>query len=192
MDGTNPEEAVMADTLETTYRPVLEAIAFAARAHRGQLRKDNQTPYASHVFRVCFIVRHVFGLDDPQVLAAAVLHDTVEDTTVDFDDLQEQFGEAVAVWVGALSKDKRKPEEVREQAYTHQLRQAAWQVKVCKLADVFDNLMDTVHLAPKQRARTFQNAHRYLEALQSDLPEQARQPWHIVAELLGQMEVAEA
>ena len=80
----------------------------------------------------------------------------------------------------------------REEAYQIQLKQASWQVKVCKLADVFDNLMDTVHLTPKQRARTFNNAHRYLDALQADLPEQARQPWQIVAELLAELEAGEA
>src|ERR1700730_1290393 len=83
---------IMADNLQATYRPLLEAIAFAARAHRNQLRKDGETPYVSHVFRVCLIVRDRFGVADPQVLTAAVLHDTVEDTTTDFDDLEEIFG----------------------------------------------------------------------------------------------------
>ncbi len=178
----------MAESVESTYRPVLEAIAFAARAHHGQLRKDNQTPYASHVFRVCFIARHVFGLDDPQLLTAAVLHDTVEDTTTDFDDIREHFGEDVAVWVAALSKDKRQPDETREEAYVTQLKQATWQVKTCKLADVFDNLMDSVHLSGPQRARVFQRSHRYLDALQSNLPAQAQRPWQIVAKLLAELE----
>src|SRR6516162_9991164 len=52
------------DTPESTVLPLLDAVAFAARAHRPQLRKDNQTPYVSHVFRVCLIVRHVFGVTD--------------------------------------------------------------------------------------------------------------------------------
>src|SRR5216683_2353929 len=101
-------------TLEQTYRPLLEAIAFATRAHQGQLRKDGRTPYVSHVFRVCLILRQVFGIDDSQALTAAVLHDTVEDTTTDFDDLEEKFGADVARWVAALSKDKRLPEKERE------------------------------------------------------------------------------
>ena len=50
--------------MENTYRPLLEAVSFAARAHQGQMRKDGKTPYASHVFRVCLILRHVFGIDD--------------------------------------------------------------------------------------------------------------------------------
>src|SRR5262249_22101667 len=93
---------------------VLGAIAFAAHAHRHQLRKDQRTHYASHAFRVCFTVRHVFGIDDNSVLAAAVLHDTLEDTTTDFDDLAESFGKEIADWVAQLSKDKRLVHDGRE------------------------------------------------------------------------------
>jgi (p)ppGpp synthase/HD superfamily hydrolase len=170
------------------YRPLLEACSFAARAHRSQLRKDGETPYVSHAFRVCLIVRDVFGIDDRDVLAAAVLHDTVEDTTTDFDDLEEAFGESVARWVAALSKDKRLPEIEREKAYAKQLAEATWQVKVCKLADIFDNLMDSIHTRPKQQARTFENASRYLKALHQNLAEPARQPWEIVSGLLAAMQ----
>ena len=85
-------------TVAETYGPLLSAVAFAARAHQHQLRKDNQTPYASHPFRVCLIVRHVFGIDDPEPLTAAVLHDTIEDTPTDYDDLQERFGDAVITY----------------------------------------------------------------------------------------------
>lgn len=177
----------MAEPIDATYRPLLEAVAFAARAHRGQVRKDRETPYASHVFRVCLVVRHVFGIDDPHVLMAAALHDTVEDTTTDFDDLQEHFGAEVAGWVAALSKDKRLPEAEREAAYVEGLRNACWQVKVCKLADVFDNLMDAVH-APGQRARAVRNSHRYLNALKDNLPEQARAPFALVTQLLAEIE----
>jgi guanosine-3',5'-bis(diphosphate) 3'-pyrophosphohydrolase len=166
----------------------LEACSFAARAHRSQLRKDGETPYVSHAFRVCLIVRDAFGIDDRDVLAAAVLHDTVEDTTTDFDDLEEAFGESVARWVAALSKDKRLPEIEREKAYAKQLVEATWQVKVCKLADIFDNLVDSVHTRPKQQARTFENASRYLEALRQNLPEPARRPWEIVSGLLAAMQ----
>jgi guanosine-3',5'-bis(diphosphate) 3'-pyrophosphohydrolase len=85
-------------------RIVFEAAAFAARAHRHQLRKDDRTPYVSHPFRVCLVVRQVFGFDDPKVLAAALLHDTIEDTTTDCDDLTDEFGPDVARWVGAMSR----------------------------------------------------------------------------------------
>src|SRR5262245_48607686 len=171
--------------LHDDYRTLLDAVAFAARAHQGQLRKDGRTPYASHVFRVCLVLRHVFGIDDLPVLTAAVLHDTLEDTTTDFDDLKDHFGEDVATWVAALSKDKRLPEPEREQAYEAVLARSPWQVKVCKLADIFDNLMDAGTMPTDRQAKPFTNARRYLAALQPDLPPQARQPFAIVTRLLA-------
>jgi guanosine-3',5'-bis(diphosphate) 3'-pyrophosphohydrolase len=182
----------MADSVQTTYRPLLEAVSFAARAHRHQLRKDNQTPYVSHVFRVCLIVRQIFGIDDPRALMAAVLHDTIEDTNTDFDDVLEHFQDTeMAQWVATLSKDKRMPEQPREEAYRAGLAKAPWQVKVGKLADIFDNLMDSVHLSARQRSRACQRSHQYLQALeQGGVPEQARRPLQIVSQLLAEVEAA--
>lgn len=178
----------MAESLETAYRPLLEAIAFAGRAHHGQLRKDGRTPYFSHVVRVCLILRHVFSIDDRLALMTAALHDTLEDTTTDYDDLLKHFGPEVAAWAAALSKDKRLPEPEREAAYVVQLAAAPWQVKVSKLADVFDNLMDSAHTQPAQRAKTFANARRYLDALRPNLPEQAARPWQLAAQLLAELD----
>jgi guanosine-3',5'-bis(diphosphate) 3'-pyrophosphohydrolase len=178
----------MANRLESSYRPLLEAVAFAARAHRNQLRKDGETPYISHPFRVCLVVRDQFGVADPQVLTAAVLHDTVEDTTTDFDDLEEIFGREVAGWVATLSKDKRLPEGPREEIYCKALANGPWQVQVCKLADMFDNLFDSRNMPAPKRARTLQNARRYLDALRSDLKEQASGPWQMVARLYDEIE----
>jgi len=173
-------------------RPLLEAVALAARVHQGKLRKDGATPYVSHVFRVCLILRHLFDIDDPQALTAAVLHDTVEDTDTDFDDLSEDFGAEVAGWVAALSKDKRLPEEQREQAYAEALARSPWQVQVCKLADIYDNLMDSSTTEPQQRAPVLKRAHYYLDALKPNLQKQARRPWEMVVELLKQIEAGAA
>ena len=85
---------------------VFEAAAFAARAHQHQLRKDGRTPYVSHPFRVCLVVRHLFGIDDPRIHAAALLHDTIEDTTTDYDDIVERFGPDVAGWVAAVTSTR--------------------------------------------------------------------------------------
>jgi guanosine-3',5'-bis(diphosphate) 3'-pyrophosphohydrolase len=177
----------MSASLETTYRNLLEAVSFAARAHRHQLRKDGHTPYAGHVFRVCLIVRHIFGITDPKALMAAALHDTIEDTTTDFDDLEERFGREVAELAAALCKDTRLPEKEREEAYIAQLVRAPWQVKVCKLADIFDNLMDARHVQPDQAARTRRRCRQYLNALAPHLPEEARKPYQIVEQLHAEL-----
>lgn len=177
-------------SIEKAWRPVLEAVSFAGRAHRHQLRKDGQTPYACHVFRVCLVARQVFGIDDPRVLTAAVLHDTIEDTTTDRDDLSERFDPEIASWVAALSKDTRMEDEAREAEYMKVLAGSPWEVKVCKLADIFDNLMDSAHLRPEQRQRSLQRTGKYLEALKPNLPEQARRPYDIVLQLFAEMKQA--
>src|SRR5262245_15274987 len=174
----------MPDSLLDRYRSLLEAASFAARAHRNQLRKDGQTPYAAHPFRVCLIVRHVFGIDDPEILTAALLHDTIEDTTTDFDDLEERFGARVAGWVGALSKDMRKPDAEREAAYIATLAVADPAVKIIKLADIFDNLTDSRHLSPAARRRTAERSWKYLAALDANLPDVGRRPMELVRDLV--------
>jgi (p)ppGpp synthase/HD superfamily hydrolase len=170
---------------------LLDAVAFASRAHRHQFRKDNQTPYVSHVLRVALIVRHVFDIADERVLTAAVLHDTIEDTTTDLDDLQEHFGAEIAGWVALLSKDKRLPEPEREEAYQDSLAKAPWQVKICKLADIYDNLTDSAHLDSEQRAKTLKRTLAYLVSLKtSDLPDNVRRAWDLVKELRSRLEAS--
>jgi guanosine-3',5'-bis(diphosphate) 3'-pyrophosphohydrolase len=180
----------MPEHVESTYRPLLEAFSFAARAHQGQVRKDGRTPYFAHVARVCLVLRHVFGVEDREVLQAAVLHDVIEDTTTDYDDLVERFGPDVAGWAAALSKDKRLPEAEREAAYAAGLGRGPWQVKICKLADVFDNLMDTLHMQPPQRAKAFRNARRYLDAVRADSPPVLQEALRMVEQLLVEREAA--
>jgi guanosine-3',5'-bis(diphosphate) 3'-pyrophosphohydrolase len=166
---------------------LFEAVSFAARAHRHQVRKDRETPYAAHPFRVCLVARHVFGVEDPRVLTAAVLHDTIEDTTTDYDDLLERFGPDVAGWVAALTKDMRMEEGPREAEYLRALAAGGWPVAVCKLADIYDNLADVRCLTPASQARAVRRATAYLDALRPNLPPEARRAFEIVER---QLEVA--
>lgn len=174
----------MNSSVHDKYRTLLEAVSFTGRAHQGQLRKDKQTPYACHPFRVSFIVRHVFGFDDPRMLVTALLHDTIEDTTTDFDDLAERFGAEIAVWVAYLTKDKSLPENEREEAYIAKLLGAPWQVQACKLADMFDNLMDLPTMPPERRKQSLRRVERYLSALKTRPASQLQEPLELVDELL--------
>jgi guanosine-3',5'-bis(diphosphate) 3'-pyrophosphohydrolase len=133
------------------------AAALAARAHRHQARKDLvKTPYFSHPARVAMIVAVRFGCTDEKVLASALLHDVIEDTTIDYDDLMKDFGGQVADIVACLSKDPRLVECDRERLYDEQLAKGPWQARLVKLADVYDNLAD----APDNDIR-----HKMLEKL---------------------------
>lgn len=177
--------------MSTTSDPndlILAGIAFAARAHRHQLRKDHVTPYASHVFRVCLIVRQVFGFDDPKLLVAALLHDTIEDTPIDCDDIIEWFGEDVARWVAALTKDMRLPHDPREAEYHRVLEAAEWQVKACKLADLYDNLIDSAHLDVAGQRKTVDKVRRALDAIQVGLPAELQPAFEHVKRRLDKMQ----
>ena len=163
---------------------ILQAVAFAARAHHGQMRKDDKTPYVSHPMRVCLVVREVFGFDDPRMLLAAILHDTVEDTRTDFDDIEAIFGSEVAHWVSLLSKDKRLPENEREQAYCDGLESAPWQVRACKLADMYDNMTDMDMLPRSRWPHTLGRLKMYLNCLQTNPAAELQKPLSLVAALL--------
>lgn len=129
-----------------------QAASWAARVHRHQVRKDGQTPYIAHPMRVALTVRHVFGCADAVVLTIALLHDVIEDTTTDYDDLCRAFGPEVAEAVACLTKDKRLPEEQRESVYYAQLARSSWRVRLVKLADAFDNLCDAVQVDRQRKA----------------------------------------
>jgi guanosine-3',5'-bis(diphosphate) 3'-pyrophosphohydrolase len=131
----------------------MQAASFAAWKHRHQIRKDGKTPYIAHPFRVAMIVRDTFGCDDAEVLAAALLHDTIEDTITDYDELHQHFGEKVALLVSALTKNMSMPEAQREDAYDRQLAAAPWEARLIKLADVFDNITDAPNPAMEAKAR---------------------------------------
>ncbi|MBR3251276.1 MAG: bifunctional (p)ppGpp synthetase/guanosine-3',5'-bis(diphosphate) 3'-pyrophosphohydrolase [Erysipelotrichaceae bacterium] len=82
-----------------------EAIKFASLAHMGMRRKGNDQPYIFHPLEVMSLVS-LMTLDE-EILCAAILHDTVEDTDVSIEDIKENFGERVASLVGYESEDKR-------------------------------------------------------------------------------------
>ena len=82
-----------------------KAIGFAARAHAGQVRKGTSTPYILHPLEAAAICATV--TDDLEVLAAAVLHDVVEDTGISIDQVEEEFEARVANLVTGESEDKR-------------------------------------------------------------------------------------
>lgn len=82
-----------------------EALVFACQKHSGQRRKLSEVPYFVHPMEVAVIVGTMS--DDQNLLAAAVLHDTVEDTDTTLDEIKEKFGKRVALLVMTETEDKR-------------------------------------------------------------------------------------
>jgi len=166
---------------------LFEAIGFAGRAHLGQLRKDGKTPYVSHVFRVAMTLSQLFGVKEEEILTAAVLHDTIEDTTTDFDDIEERFGLRVAEWVALLSKDMRMPHGKREDAYLRQLAQAPYEVKLIKLADMYDNLLDSQFCAEGNPAHTLRKTEHIVQLFSKRPHSRLKKPLLIVHALIKKL-----
>lgn len=124
------------------------AIEIAARAHLGQIDKAG-APYILHPLRV------MLNVNTSEQRMAAVLHDTVEDTDVTFDDLiSEGFSAAVVEAVRALTKHHREPRiEAAKRAAANPI------ARVVKLADVADN-MDMSRL-PNPTEKDFARLKQY-------------------------------
>ena len=123
-----------------------KAVLFATRAHAGQVRKGSEKPYILHPMEAMAIVTKY--TDDEDVIAAAVLHDTVEDTSITLERLEKEFGARVADLVASVTEDKKKnlpPEstwqERKREAILH-LETASHETKLLCLADKYSNLRD--------------------------------------------------
>lgn len=130
------------------------AASFAARAHEHQVRKDGRTPYFAHPARVALTISTVFGCGDDTVLAAAFLHDTIEDTKTDYDEIKDEFGPEVAGIVAALTKNMAMEERAREADYERRLAAADWRARLIKLADQYDNFSDALTTRGHDLAKT--------------------------------------
>ena len=136
----------MNQMLSDSGLPLYEkAVVFAAIAHQGAHRKGSRIPYLSHPIEAAAIVSEL--TDDEELIAAAVLHDVVEDTPVTLEDVEQYFGERIAAYVGYETEDKRRdlPAEetwlVRKQEMLIFLRDKADRnARILALADKLSNL----------------------------------------------------
>jgi GTP diphosphokinase / guanosine-3',5'-bis(diphosphate) 3'-diphosphatase len=127
----------------------VSAVAFAAEKHRHQRRKDAEaSPYINHPIALADVLANEGGVTDTVVLCAAVLHDTIEDTDTTADELQQQFGAAVAAVVLEVTDDKRLDKAVRKQLQIDHAPHASREAKLVKLADKICNLRDLLAAPP--------------------------------------------
>uniref|UniRef100_A0A4W5PJD7 Guanosine-3',5'-bis(diphosphate) 3'-pyrophosphohydrolase MESH1 n=1 Tax=Hucho hucho TaxID=62062 RepID=A0A4W5PJD7_9TELE len=128
---------------------LLETVNFAAEKHRNQRRKDaEQTPYINHPIGVARILSHEGGITDIEVLQAALLHDTVEDTDTSIGELQAVFGQTVSRIVQEVTDDKALPKQERKRQQVEHAPHASHQAKLVKLADKLYNLRDINRCTP--------------------------------------------
>ena len=124
------------------------AITFAVKAHQGMERKGKGFPYIVHPMEAVCIVATM--TNDQELLAAAALHDVIEDTDTTADDLKKEFGERVAMLVEAESDDKTGGSKAetwhqRKQDTLDRLRNADLDIKIVALGDKLSNMRAIAH-----------------------------------------------
>lgn len=151
---------------------ILKAASFAAEKHRTcEPRKDAEaTPYINHPLDVARILADEGGVDDPEVIAAALLHDTIEDTDTTADELRGLFGERITELVLEVSDNKNLDKDVRKR---HQIESAPHKspgAALIKLADKTSNVRDVgsrpaVGWDEDRRKKYLEWAQRVVQAL---------------------------
>ena len=117
------------------------AIVFATKAHAGQFRKGTPLPYIVHPLEALSIVATM--TDDTEMMAAAVLHDVVEDTAASIEEIRREFGNRVAALVAVDTNAPRTPDSTwrsRKQAAMDRLAAAPYDGKVVAMGDKLSNL----------------------------------------------------
>lgn len=122
---------------------LLHSIHFACIKHRDQRRKNKiAAPYINHPVGVAHILWTEGGVHDIEVLQAAILHDTVEDTDTTHEELVKEFGQKVADIVKDVTDDKSMPKDKRKRHQVEHAKDISQEAKVVKLADKLYNLRD--------------------------------------------------
>ena len=128
---------------------LLQAASFAAQKHTNQKRKgSNQEPYINHPLEVANLLANVGNVDDLDVLIAAILHDTIEDTGVTKDELTGLFGETVSGYVAEVTDDKSLPKAERKRLQIEHAPHLSHGAKLVKLGDKISNITDVTNNPP--------------------------------------------
>lgn len=122
---------------------ILKALDFAAVKHRDQRRKDAQaSPYINHPIALANVLVREGGLSDPVVLAAALLHDTLEDTQTTASELRAAFGDEITRVVEEVTDDKRLLKAERKRLQIEHAATISREARLVKLADKICNVRD--------------------------------------------------
>ncbi len=128
---------------------LLKALAFAAHKHRDQRRKDAQaSPYINHPIALADVLVNEGGITDVEVICAALLHDTVEDTATTHEELVDAFGSRIARIVAEVTDDQDLQKAERKRLQVEHAPHLSREAKLVKLADKICNLRDVVERPP--------------------------------------------
>lgn len=148
------------DEVSAVLLTYTKCINFAAVKHRNQRRLDSdKTPYINHPIGVAYILTAEAGVTDFDVIQAAILHDTVEDTDTTFEEIEREFGAQVRRLVEEVTDDKSLPKAERKRLQIEHAAGTSHRAKLVKLADKIYNLRDLQRCQPEgwtpQRCREY-------------------------------------
>ncbi len=169
---------------------LMRALDFAARKHSDQRRKGvSGEPYVNHVAEVAYLLAEATGGEDPALVIAGLLHDTVEDTDATREEIEQVFGTDVADLVAEVSDDKGLTQTERKRRQVASAPNKSARARMLKLADKTSNLRSLVTAPPAswdlQRKRDYlawseevvagcRGVNAQLEAWFDEAAEQAR------------------
>ncbi len=148
-------------------KKVDRAILFATQAHAGQFRDgEDALPYIVHPIEVLTNLRVIGEVTDPKHLAAAVLHDVLEETTATTDEIEKQFGKTVLKLVREVTRREPSLEEIvglskdeiwslRSQMLLNEIRGMGKKAQAIKLADRLSNLNEAARTRKGKRLRRY-------------------------------------
>jgi len=152
----------MGATMSNPALLILKACDFAADKHRNQRRKDQaRTPYINHPLAVARVLANEGGVKDVEILAAAILHDALEDTETTLKELQREFGARIAGLVAEVTDDKSLPKPLRKQLQIDHAQHKSRGAALIKVADKICNLRDLAGSPPKRW--TEERRRKYIE-----------------------------
>jgi len=130
-------------------KKLLEAASFAAQRHTGHKRKGSAgEPYINHPIEVANLIANVGSVEDMDVLIAAILHDTVEDTGTKKEEIAQRFGERVSEIVAEVTDDKSLPKQERKRLQIEHAPHLSPEAKLVKLGDKISNIRDVTNNPP--------------------------------------------
>ena len=127
----------------------IRAASFAAKKHSSQKRKGNDAePYINHPLEVANLLASVGRIADYDILIAAVLHDTIEDTNTTKEEITELFGERVCSMVLEVTDDKSLPKDERKRLQIEHAPHLSDGAKQIKSGDKISNIRDVSENPP--------------------------------------------
>jgi GTP diphosphokinase / guanosine-3',5'-bis(diphosphate) 3'-diphosphatase len=159
---------------------LLRALSFAAHKHRDQRRKDAEaSPYINHPIALAEVLAGEGGVTDIDVLAAALLHDTIEDTATTFEELVGHFDGGIAAMVAEVTDDQKLPKAERKRLQIVHAAGLSDGAKLVKLADKICNLRDVADRPPanwdlQRRREYFDWAKQVIDGLRGTPGESMR------------------